>query len=136
VGCCWEIWSGRRSSGPQRRAALALGGHRNTYGELTTTTLKTWLDWFPEERFGKVVHGAPITHNLSWDAEDGTKVELEMWFLALDRPEHVKKLLSMEITGALDERGARAAQGDPGRPDRPRGPLSPRRKTAAAAGPA
>jgi hypothetical protein len=100
VGCCWEIWSRaqeqRAHNGVRRSRWVAT---RNTYGELTTTTLKTWLDWFPEERFGKVVYGAPITHDLSWDAEDGTKVELEMWFLALDRPEHVKKLLSMEITG-------------------------------------
>ncbi len=101
VGCCWEIWSRaqeqRAHEGVRRSRWVAT---RNTYGELTTTTLKTWLDWFPEERFGKVVYGAPITHNLTWEAEDGTTVELEMWFLALDRPEHVKKLLSLEITGA------------------------------------
>ena len=101
VGCCWEIWTRaleqRPHNGVRRSRWVAT---RNTYGELTTTTLQTWLDWFPEERFGKVVYGAPITHTLKWDAEDGTRVELEMWFLALDRPEHVKKLLSLEITGA------------------------------------
>ena len=100
VGCCWEIWSRaleqRAHNGVRRSRWVAT---RNTYGELTTTTLRTWLDWFPEERFGKVVYGAPITHKLTWEAEDGTTVELEMWFLALDRPEHVKKLLSLEITG-------------------------------------
>lgn len=101
VGCCWEIWSRaleqRPNNGVRRSRWVAT---RNTYGELTTTTLKTWLDWFPEECFGKVVYGAPIEHNLTWQAEDGTTVELQMWFLALDRPEHVKKLLSLEITGA------------------------------------
>lgn len=101
VGCCWEIWSRaqeqRAHKGVRRSRWVAT---RNTYGELTTTTLRTWLDWFPEERFGKVVYGAPIEHKLVWTADDGTKVELEMWFLALDRPEHVKKLLSLEITGA------------------------------------
>lgn len=73
---------------------------RNTYGELTSTTMKTWLDWFPEERFGKVVHAAPITQMCRWALEDGTKVELEMMFLALDRPEHAKKVKSLDITGA------------------------------------
>lgn len=101
VGCCWEIWSRaceqRRSPDGIRRSRWLVT--RNTYGELTSTTLKTWLDWFPEDRFGKVVHGAPITHSLSWTHTDGSTVELEVLFLALDRPDHVKKLLSMEITG-------------------------------------
>jgi hypothetical protein len=101
VGCCWEIWSRAQEQEPHngvRRSRWV--ATRNTYGELLTTTLRTWLDWFPEERFGKVVHGAPITHVLRWAHEDGTQVELEMWFLALDRPEHIKKLLSLEISGA------------------------------------
>jgi hypothetical protein len=101
VGCCWEIWTRaleqRQSPDGVRRSRWLIT--RNTYGELTSTTIKTWLDWFPEERFGKLVHGAPITHNLAWEHEDGSKVELEVLFLALDRPDHVKKLLSLEITG-------------------------------------
>lgn len=99
VGCCWEVWSRaqeqRAFKGVRRTRCLVT---RNTYGELLTTTLRTWLDWFPEERFGKVVYGAPITHVLTWEHEDGSAVELEMWFLALDRPDHVKKLLSLEVT--------------------------------------
>lgn len=101
VGCCWEIWSraAEQRPGPDgiRRSRWLVT--RNTYGELTSTTIKTWLDWFPEDRFGKMVHGAPITQVLKWVGEDGIPVELEMLFLALDRPDHVKKLLSLEITG-------------------------------------
>jgi len=73
---------------------------RNTYGELTSTTIKTWLDWFPESRFGKIVYSAPITQTLRMKLGDGTTVELEMLFLALDRPEHIKKVLSLDVTGA------------------------------------
>ena len=73
---------------------------RNTYGELTSTTIKTWLDWFPEDRFGKMVYGAPIEQVCRWDVGDGTRVELEMLFLALGRPENIKKLLSLEVSGA------------------------------------
>lgn len=102
VGCCWEIWTRACEQYAQddkvRRSRWVIT--RNTYGELTSTTIKTWLDWFPEERFGKMVHGAPISHNLSWPMKDGTKVELEVLFLALDRPDHIKKLLSLEVTGA------------------------------------
>lgn len=100
VGCCWEIWSRaceQRAHDGIRKSRWVVT--RNTYGELTSTTIKTWLDWFPEERFGKMVHGAPITQTLRWDVGDGTSVELEMLFLALDRPDHVKKLLSLEVTG-------------------------------------
>lgn len=102
VGCCWEIW---RSAQEQRPDADGVRHSRclvtrNTYGELTSTTIKTWLDWFPEEWFGKMVHGAPITQMCKWDVGDGTRVELEMLFLALDRPEHAKKVLSLEVTFA------------------------------------
>ena len=101
VGMCWEIWTRayEQAPGPDGIRRSRWVATRNTYGELTTTTLRTWLDWFPEETFGRVVHGAPITQVCRWDPGDGTTVELEMWFLALDRPDHVKKLLSLEITG-------------------------------------
>jgi hypothetical protein len=72
---------------------------RNTYAELKMTTIATWLDWFPEAIFGKLVDDAPIRQTLRWPLDDGTSVELTMWFLALDRPDDVKKLLSLEITG-------------------------------------
>jgi len=102
VGCCWEIWTRACEQHAQddkaRRSRWVIT--RNTYGELTSTTIKTWLDWFPEDRFGKMVHGAPISHNLAWPMQDGTRVELEVLFLALDRPDHIKKLLSLEVTGA------------------------------------
>lgn len=100
VGCCWEIYSRAMEQQPGPDGVRRSRGlvTRNTYGELTTTTLRTWLDWFPEEVVGKVVHGAPITQVCRFMHEDGSRVELEMWFMALDRPDHVKKLLSLEAT--------------------------------------
>lgn len=102
VGCCWEVYSRAMEQKPGadgvRRSRCLVT--RNTYGELTTTTLRTWLDWFPEDLVGQVVHGAPITQTCRFTHDDGTRVELEMWFLALDRPDHVKKLLSLEVTFA------------------------------------
>jgi len=99
VGCCWEIWTRAAEQAPHdgvRRSRCLVT--RNTYGELLTTTVRTWLDWFPQENFGKLLEKAPIEQVCRWELDDGTKVELEMWFLALDRPDHVKKLLSLEVT--------------------------------------
>lgn len=103
VGMCWEIFTRAQEQAPSphdnvRRSRWVVT--RNTYGELTSTTMKTWLAWFPEHRFGKVKDGSPITQMCRWGLPDGTKVELEMLFLALDRPDHLAKLLSLEITGA------------------------------------
>ena len=67
---------------------------RNTNPQLRTTTIKTWLDWFPEDQWGKFSWSVPYTHNIKQG-----DLELEVIFLALDRPEDVKKLLSLELTG-------------------------------------
>lgn len=101
VGMCWEIYTRayEQAPGPDgvRRSRWVV--IRNTYGELESTTVQTWLDWFPSDIVGRIVYGAPITQVCKFKHEDGSTVELDMWFLALDRPDHVKKLLSLECTG-------------------------------------
>jgi len=68
---------------------------RNTNPQLRTTTIKTWLDWFPENIWGKMLwHPPPYTHHIKKG-----DLDMEVIFLALDRPEDVKKLLSLELTG-------------------------------------
>jgi len=67
---------------------------RNTNPQLRTTTIKTWLDWFPENDWGKFTWSVPYTHHIKKG-----DLDLEVIFLALDRPEDVKKLLSLELTG-------------------------------------
>ena len=54
--------------------------------------MKTWLDWF-EKEFGKMNWSPPYTHRIKI-----ADLDLEVIFLALDRPEDVKKLLSLELT--------------------------------------
>ena len=71
---------------------------RNTYPELKSTTIKTWQDWVPDS-ICPIVWGAPITGTMRVRLPDNTKVELEILFLALDKPKDVKKLLSLELTG-------------------------------------
>lgn len=66
---------------------------RNTMPQLKQTTLKTWLQWFPDGQAGR------------WRADDKTfilefgDVKAEVIFLALDTPEDQSRLLSLELTG-------------------------------------
>lgn len=70
---------------------------RNTYSQLRDTTLKTFEQWAPPE-IGHLEKQA-FTWLGRWS--DGAHlVETEILFRALDRPEDVKKLLSLELTGA------------------------------------
>ena len=96
VACCIEVFRRalmqEKSSDGKRKSRWAI--IRNTNPQLRTTTIKTWLDWFPEETWGRFSWSVPYTHKISKN-----DLELEVIFLALDRPEDVKKLLSLELTG-------------------------------------
>lgn len=67
---------------------------RNTYPELKTTTIKTWEQWVPLD-IGRWQGEGPPTHFVNMG-----DVQAEFIFLGLDRPEDVRKLLSLELTGA------------------------------------
>lgn len=67
---------------------------RNTYPELRTTTIKSWHQWVPAS-LGRWVDTGPPTHHIV----EGD-LDLEVLFIALDRPDDIAKLLSMELTGA------------------------------------
>lgn len=68
---------------------------RNTYSQLQDTTIKTFHDWLPPSMFGE---WRIADHDYKITAFKG--VEIEVLFRALDNETHVKKLLSMELTGA------------------------------------
>lgn len=70
---------------------------RNTYKELLDTTMKTWFDWI-EKEYGvySVMHS---TFDMRVELPDGSIMELEVLFRALDKPDDIKKLLSLELTG-------------------------------------
>lgn len=98
VACCMEIMRRAAEQCPGidgvRRTRWVIV--RNTYPELKSTTIKTWLDWFPEDVYGKFRWDVPLTHHIKVD-----DLDVEVLFLALDRPDHVKKLLSLEVTGGF-----------------------------------
>ncbi|MGE4551771.1 MAG: hypothetical protein AB7D57_01585 [Desulfovibrionaceae bacterium] len=92
---CMEILHRARAQHPGpdgvRRTRFAVV--RNTYRELQDTTLRTWLDWVGEG-LGRFERGG-MRHVLRTP-----DMECEVLFRSLDRPSDVKKLLSLELTGA------------------------------------
>lgn len=73
---------------------------RNTYPELKSTTIKTWQNWVPEA-MAPIKWDAPITARFKVkDIGDGTGLDLEVIFLALDKAQETGKLRSLELTGA------------------------------------
>jgi hypothetical protein len=68
---------------------------RNTYGQLKDTTIQSTLMWLPPQYFGRFY---PSDHRYVVKGFEG--VEFEIWFRALDRPDHIQNLLSLEVTGA------------------------------------
>lgn len=102
VMCCIEMFRRACMQAPDERKVRSTRWAviRNTNPQLKTTTIKTWRDWFGDEEWGKFNWSPPYTHMLRTALPDGTTVNMEVIFLALDRPEDVKKLLSLELTGA------------------------------------
>ncbi len=72
---------------------------RNTYSDLFSTTIKDWLGLFGDLGTFKQGSKEPPSWRSEFKLADGTKVVTELIFLALDRPEHVKKLRGMQVTG-------------------------------------
>lgn len=100
VACCMEIVRRAREQEPYqgvRRSRWA--AIRNSYPELKSTTIKTWEDWVPDG-MQRMKWDAPITSVFSTKLDDGTRVECEVLFISLDRPADVKKLKSLDLTGA------------------------------------
>jgi hypothetical protein len=71
---------------------------RNTYRMLEISTVRTWLDWFAHLGEVKITQKPPYYFCEFWD--DQGKIELEIVFLALDRPGQLESLKSAEFTGA------------------------------------
>lgn len=101
TACTVELFRRACGQAPSRRTNVRESRWaviRNSYRELSDTTLKTFMDWLrpvPGE-----FNTASFAHRISFPLPDGTQVQAEFLFRALDRPEDVKKLLSLEITGA------------------------------------
>jgi len=109
VACCMEAFTRAMEMPPGndgvRRSRWAF--IRNSYPELIATTMNTFRDWVPEKLpngkpFCTIRRSAPIVATIdNVDMGDGTKLYLEVHFLALDKDDDVRKLKSLELTGAF-----------------------------------
>ena len=102
--CCAEIFRRAVQQRPSPRDGIKYSRFaivRNTHPMLRTTTLKTWLELLPEDVWGPVKYAPPITHHIKLPPRDGAAgIDMEVIFLALDDPKDVRKVLSLELTGA------------------------------------
>lgn len=69
---------------------------RATYPALKSTTLKSWISWFKDKI--KITYDIPIRAEIKYDLEDGTKLHMEVLFIAVDSEQNVEKLRSLEVT--------------------------------------
>lgn len=68
---------------------------RNTYPELESSTLKDFLETYPEGVFGTLKRSKPMTYEFLID-----DVKAEIIFIALDVPDDIRKMRSTQFTGA------------------------------------
>lgn len=78
---------------------------RNTVPDLVRTTIRTWLEMFPEKIYGRYIAGAVKQHQVRF-MHGNALVHCDIDFISLDKEEDVKKLRSTEYTGiAFNELG-------------------------------
>ncbi len=100
VSCCIEVLTRSQMQAPNRKGVRKTRWAiiRNSYPELKSTTIQTWTDWIPET-ICPIVYDSPIRAKMVQKLPDGTTMDMEIYFLALDKPKDIKKLLSLELTG-------------------------------------
>jgi hypothetical protein len=100
---CWKAFRVMCEQAPDRQGVrrTRLVAIRNTYSDLLSTTAKDWQEMFMP--LGRWVAGGrePPCHFLDFDLADGTRVQSEMIFLALDREDDIKKLRGLQLTAAM-----------------------------------
>ena len=94
-GCVIEMlrWAMNQAPGPDgyRRTRFAI--IRNSYREIKDTAQRTVEDWIPAKMFRFVAQDATMFLEFN-------DVRCEILYRALDTPQDVKKLLSLDLTGA------------------------------------
>lgn len=74
-------------------------GVRNSYPDLTTTTIADWRRWTDQMQVGRMVMSTPPTWSAKYRKEDGTTVEAELLFLAFDLADDQRKARGLQLTG-------------------------------------
>jgi hypothetical protein len=100
VTCVMELMMIAFSQEPDpqgiRRTKFAIV--RNTYRELLDTTMATFFTWVPKE--SGTYSALNMTFHLDQTLPDNTQIQAEFLFRALDKPDDIKKVLSLDLTAA------------------------------------
>ncbi|MET0659130.1 MAG: terminase family protein [Steroidobacteraceae bacterium] len=73
---------------------------RNTKPQLKDTTIKTWLQVFPEAQYGQFLRGDNLSHTWRFKPKGWQyPIEAEFLFRALDDQADIANMLSLELTG-------------------------------------
>lgn len=101
TACAFETFKYicEQTANQQRQRKSRVAVIRNTYPDLTTTTIRDWRAIVPEGA-GHMTMSHPPEMKLDFDLPDGTTVQAEVLFLALDKPDDVRKLRSTQFTFA------------------------------------
>lgn len=78
---------------------------RATYGELVSTTIPTFRSVFPDTCGTINSAGSPIKGHYRWKLQDGTTVNIELVFRALDSLDDENKIRSSDWTGVFINEG-------------------------------
>jgi hypothetical protein len=79
--CCLHIFQQALAQVKQADGFQRFRAHvfRETYPKLEETTVKTWLDWFPEKEFGRFYWSKPMVHEVRVGS-----LELDVTFMAME----------------------------------------------------
>lgn len=70
---------------------------RSTYPKLRSSTIKTFIEWFKDKI--TIVYTTPIVGRLKYDLADGTSIDMEILFVAIEDEAAAEGLRSWEFTG-------------------------------------
>ena len=100
-GCATEALLITMDQKPMRDGVRRTRGAvmRNTYRELWSTTIPTWLRVYPERIFGKLKDSSPIVQVIRTNDGRGD-IEIEVLFFPLDEAKDIRSLKSLEVTWA------------------------------------
>lgn len=95
LACAMHVWLTALEQKPQSDGRRRCRAHvfRNSYPKLEETTVKTWLDWFPEREFGRFYWTKPFLHEIRVG-----DVELDVHFVALEDERAIDFFKSLETT--------------------------------------
>ena len=99
AACCAEAFRRVQEQAPDADGVRRSKGVviRSTYRQLQTTTAPSWRGWFGDA-FGDFTWSDPFQHRMRFGLPDGTRVEADIVFLALDGPDAETKLRGLEVT--------------------------------------